>query len=178
MRLRLFLSFFLAFNVLFSQEKAVTPTLDKAGNIIGYYQKEDLLQQPFKDWYDFSYDYYTADEAVVKELKSLLKKVEIKVFMGSWCHDSQELVPAFYNVLDACDYKYKKLQNIGLNRGKSTPDHLEEGYDIIRVPTFIFYRKGEEIGRIVEYPQETLEADMLKILKGEDYQHSYVDYEK
>jgi hypothetical protein len=35
--------------------------------------------------------------------------------------------------------------------------------NIERVPTFIFKRGGEEIGRIIETPDESLEADMLKL---------------
>jgi thiol-disulfide isomerase/thioredoxin len=174
MKLRLFLVGILACHVMLAQQEP-TAQKDKNGNLIGYFQKEDLLEEPYSDWYDFSYDYYEPDEAVIAALKPLLKKVEIKVFLGTWCGDSQEQVPVFLKILEAAEYKYKKLELIGVNRGKKTPDRLEKGLDIIRVPTFIFYRKGEEIGRIVEYPQETLEADMLKILKGEPYTHSYAD---
>ena len=44
---------------------------------------------------------------------------------------------------------------------------------IINVPTFIFYKDGEELGRIVEYPIQDLESDMLKILSGQPYRHAY-----
>ena len=37
--------------------------------------------------------------------------------------------------------------------------------DIKYVPTFIVYRNGKEIGRIVESPQTTLEGDLKNILK-------------
>jgi ribosomal protein L30E len=33
-----------------------------------------------------------------------------------------------------------------------------------RVPTFIFYRDGKEIGRIVENPQKSLVEDFLEII--------------
>ena len=62
---------------------------------------------------------------------------------------------------------------VTVNREKKTPDNLQEGYNIIRVPTFIFFRKGKEIGRFVEYPRVSVEADMLKIVSGEPYKHSY-----
>lgn len=46
-----------------------------------------------------------------------------------------------------------------------------EGFDIDqfiieRVPTFIFYKNESEIGRIIETPVETLEKDILNILKN------------
>jgi hypothetical protein len=37
-------------------------------------------------------------------------------------------------------------------------------YDIERVPTFIIYKEGKEIGRIIETPVQSLEADLQKIL--------------
>ena len=60
-----------------------------------------------------------------------------------------------------------------MGRNKKTPDNLQEGFDLIRVPTFIFFKNGKEVGRFVERPRETLEKDMLKILKGEPYKHAY-----
>ena len=62
---------------------------------------------------------------------------------------------------------------ITVNRSKKTSDNLQEGFDIIRVPTFIFFKDGKEIGRFVEYPRESVEADILKIVSGEPYKHSY-----
>ena len=156
-----------------AQKDQTTPTINEAGDIIGPAQKEHFQQEPFNGWFSFIYDDYLVDDALVKELKPLLKKIEIKAFMGTWCGDSQEQTPVFYKILDAADFNYKKIEMIAVNRKKKTPDNLQEGYDILRVPTFIFYKKGEEIGRIVEYPQETIEADMLKILSGQPYKHSY-----
>ena len=34
-------------------------------------------------------------------------------------------------------------------------------------------KKGKEIGRFVEYPRESVEEDILKIVSGEAYKHSY-----
>ena len=56
---------------------------------------------------------------------------------------------------------------------KKTPDNLQLDLKIIRVPTFIFYKDEEEIGRYVEYPRESMEKDILKILTRQPYKHSY-----
>jgi hypothetical protein len=37
---------------------------------------------------------------------------------------------------------------------------------IIFVPTFIFYEKNQEIGRIVEIPEETMEEHIYKIVSN------------
>ena len=93
--------------------------------------------------------------------------------MGTWCGDSQHETPIFYKLMDAINFDYKNLTMIAVNRSKETPDNLQEGLKITNVPTFIFYKKGKEMGRFVEYPRETLEKDVLKIVSGKLYKHSY-----
>ena len=104
---------------------------------------------------------------------SRVKNVSIKAFMGTWCGDSQDQTPVFYKILDETNFNYKQLQLVGVGHNKSTPDNAQEGYDIQRVPTFIFYKNSKEIGRFVEYPRETIEKDILKILSNQGYKHSY-----
>jgi len=52
---------------------------------------------------------------------------------------------------------------------KRSPNGEEWGLNILRVPTIIFYKNGREINRIIETPNKSLEADMLKILTTEAY---------
>lgn len=155
------------------QTKTIEVKKDASGNLIGHVEKEAFLQESFSDWFVFNYDDYKVDEATIEQLKPLLKNITIKGFMGTWCGDSQEQTPLFYKIMDAVDFNYNNLDLISVNRSKKTPDNLQEGYNIIKVPTFIFYKNGKEIGRFVEYPRETVEADMLKILSGAPYKHSY-----
>ena len=61
---------------------------------------------------------------------------------------------------------------ITVSRSKQTPDHLEKDFDLKTVPTILFYKDGKEIGRYLEYPRETLEKDILKIVTGKKYQNS------
>jgi len=158
-----------------AQKKEATATKDQSGNLVGIANKDNFLQEPYSNWFTPNYEEYTADEATIQKLKPLLKKVTIKAFMGTWCGDSKEQTPVFYKILDKADFDYENLELVTVNRSKATPDNLQEGFDIQRVPTFIFYKKGEEIGRFVEYPRENVEADILKIVSGEPYKHSYED---
>lgn len=43
---------------------------------------------------------------------------------------------------------------------------LSEKHHVERVPTLVFLRNGEEIGRIVEYPKRSIEEDFWEIIKG------------
>lgn len=156
-----------------AQKSEVLATKNKTGDLVGVASKAQFLEAPYNDWFNYGYEDYTVDEETIEKLKPLLKGVKIKAFMGTWCGDSQEQTPVFYKVLDQAGFKDKNLEMITVNRSKKTPDNLEAGLDILRVPTFIFYKNDKEIGRFVEYPRESVEKDMLKILSGETYKHSY-----
>lgn len=157
------------------QQKKATAVEDASGNLVGIANKESFLDDSFASWFTPNYDYYNPDAVILESLKSALKNVAIKAFMGTWCGDSQEQTPVFYKILDMVDFNYNNLELITVNRSKVTPDNLQEGFNIERVPTFIFYKDGIEIGRIVEYPLESIEADMLKIVSGKPYKHAYED---
>lgn len=158
---------------LYAQNSDATVVLDDNGNLIGIISRDNFLNEPFSDWFIYNYDDYEVDEATAESLIPLLDGVSIKAFMGTWCGDSQEQTPVFYKVLDATNFNEENIELVAVNRAKKTPDNLQQPYNIERVPTFIFYKNGKEIGRIVEYPRESIEADMLKILSGEPYKHSY-----
>jgi thiol-disulfide isomerase/thioredoxin len=98
-----------------------------------------------------------------------LDGIEIQLFLGTWCSDSQMEVPQFIKILDYIDFDKANLTMIGLerdeNRVMSSPKGEEQGLNITHVPTFIFYKSGQEIGRIVEYPTVSLEVDMVNLLE-------------
>ena len=156
-----------------STKKIAVATVSDTKDLVGLISKEQFLTTPYKQWFEPNYNDYTLNSEVIEQLKPLLKNVTIKAFMGTWCGDSQEQTPIFYKILDATNFNYKQLQLVGVDHNKSTPDNAQEGYNIERVPTFIFYKKGKEIGRFVEYPRETVEKDILKIVSLQPYKHSY-----
>ena len=173
---KILFSFILILLISCSSSKKVVPTVkDASGNLVGITNKEHFLQEPFNAWFTPNYEDYKLNEEVIEKLKPLLKKVTIKAFMGTWCGDSKQQTPVFYKILDKAKFNYNNLEFIAVDRSKSTPNNLQEGFNIERVPTFIFYKEGKEIGRFVEYPRETIEEDILKIVSDEPYKHSYED---
>ncbi|WP_438962481.1 thioredoxin family protein [Nonlabens sp.] len=143
------------------------------GHLYGIQTKEAFQQAPFATWFQPRYEAYTLDEETKKALKKEMKGVKIRAYMGTWCGDSKRETPKFYKLLDEIGFKEKNLTLITVDRSKKKPVELVSSYDVIRVPTFIFYRKGKEIGRYVERPRESLEKDVLKIVTGEPYKHAY-----
>ena len=158
-----------------AQKKEATAVIDKDGYLIGIANKESFNQEPFNEWFAPNYNDYTTDKEILKKLKPLLSNITIKAFMGTWCGDSQEQTPIFYKILDEVAFNYDNLEIVAVDRQRSTPNNLQEGFNIERVPTFIIFKNGKELGRFVEYPRETVETDLLKIVSGEPYKHSYED---
>ena len=147
---------------------------DRNGNLVGFLQKSDFLQGKFKVWFEEEYHEYQPKEKLVKKIKKELEGIDIKIFMGSWCHDSHREIPRYFKLMEAAGFDLKAHSEIvGLTRGKKTPDNLQKGFDVDHTPTFIFYRDGKEIGRYIEQPRQSMEKDFLKILKGKPYKHSY-----
>lgn len=161
----LFLLLSFSFFISFSQVNLETEDL-KHNQIIlvGQIDRFGLEMDNYKDWFNMEYDSYNVDSITIASiLKKKLKKIKIVVFMATWCGDSHEQVPRFYKILEKINSNFV-LKVYALDEHKSCPEIDVASYNIERVPTFIFYKKNKEIGRITEMPNVSLEKDMLKIL--------------
>ncbi|MEX0996126.1 MAG: thioredoxin family protein [Flavobacteriaceae bacterium] len=144
--------------------------------LLGKQEITAIKSAPYSSWFMENYK-YSPNQKVLGSLKEALEDKKMTIFMGTWCEDSQRQVPALMNILDAIKYDNSNITLITMSEDKDTPDGLEEGFDIQYVPTIILYDGENEMGRIVEYPVESLEADLLKIATGEEYKHAYSDIE-
>ncbi len=153
-----------AFSQLLNQ-KSIDP---KKNNemLVGYCNREGFVDVKcnFDSSFRAEYAVYHANEATMELLARKLKGIKVTLVMATWCGDSKEWVPRFYKIMDQLDFNYKKLTLISVDRSKKAPGTNVETLKIDKVPTFIFYRKNAEIGRIVEVPINLLEKDMLNIL--------------
>jgi len=141
--------------------------------LVGTASLDSLQTEPFVSWYEDIRNEYTPNQETIDKLRPLLKDIHIMLLMGTWCNDSRREVPRFVKILEETGYPPDEVEVIAVDREKTTPGQFESGLELMQVPTFIFYRDGEELGRIVEFPMEDLESDMLKILSGQPYRHAY-----
>lgn len=141
--------------------------------LLGLKTKTDLQTEPYNMWFSSGEETYKTNIPTITLLRNAPQDYEITIFMGTWCGDSKAQVPHFYKILNEIDFDLSKVKLITTDREKKTPEKFEEGLNITNVPTFIFYKNGKELHRIVELPVASLEADMLKIISGQPYKHSY-----
>lgn len=131
--------------------------------VIGNIQKDSLAAI----WQGLSSVNYMPDSVRIKELRPHSGEIKVEIFLGTWCDDSFTVVPQMIEVLKKCKIPFLL---IGVDRQKSCPyinsDACAE-WDITHVPTMKVYRNNKFIGSVVEYPTETIEADLLKIIESE-----------
>lgn len=146
--------------------------------LLGEIDKKGLTTNSFNQWFSKNHDEYLVNSNVVNRLKDSLNQYEIKVFLGTWCGDSKKEVPRFYKIIEATKFPEEQLHVVAVDRTeeayKQSPNGEEKGLNIHRVPTFIFYKNGKEINRIVEHPKETLERDILSIVTDNKYTPNYM----
>lgn len=140
-----------------------------------------LQQEPYSSWYVSNFDSYHPNPTIVDDLKKQkLSNYFVKIYFGSWCGDSKRELPRLMRLLKEIKFPEKNITLIGVDDStevyKQSPKRLEAGLNIYRVPTFIIYEGKSEVSRIVEYPVETLERDLLKIVSGQTYQPNYAAY--
>ena len=132
--------------------------------LIGQCNREAFKDTSFNWWWMSEYNFYNIDSASLKEIKNNLKGVDIKIVMGTWCSDSRREVPRFFKILDSVNYPSDKVKIICVDEDKKTNGDELNNLKIELVPTIIFSKDGNELGRIIESPHDTLEKDMIKIL--------------
>ncbi len=123
----------------------------------------ELRADPSSEWLRAGTD-YKPDRQALKYLKSHLSDYNVVVLFGSWCGDTREQLPRFYRILEKTKMPLTQVSLVGFDRDKRGRDMEHRIYKVERLPTFIIYRGHKEIGRIVETPTATLEADLVKII--------------
>ena len=169
MNLKIFsslLGLLIASSICFAQNDSIVAETPEPTYLCGTVERGALQTGDFGKSFFEEYADYKPDQDILNKLKKDLYSHTITIILGTWCHDSQEQVPRMFKVLDKMDYNSTLIRIICVDKEKSGCDTDISGLNIERVPTFIFYKEGIEVGRIVETPEQNLEEDMLNILSN------------
>ena len=91
--------------------------------------------------------------------------LQIDVYFGTWCHDSEREIPKLLKLLKANKHITPTL--IALDYQKEDPQALAKRSKVKYTPTIIVYRdknKRDELGRIIERPNNSLIEDINQLL--------------
>jgi len=158
---------FLAGQITTAQEynRVIYSEVTQSAMLIGTCNRDAFAMTDFISWFEQEYESYQPGEVYTGQLSQLsLDDVTFMIVLGTWCPDSRREVPRFFRILDDLGVPDDNIQILSLDRNKSIPGEDISGLEVYFVPTFILYRNGEEIGRIVESPENTLEEDLLHII--------------
>ena len=106
------------------------------------------------------------DSGTLEGIKDRITDLNVKVFFGDWCPDCRAHIPAFLAAVLELAVDDFELEFIEMNRQMSDGLNKAAEHEVMAIPTFIFFRDGEEIGRIIERPHESIEKDIAEILKS------------
>ncbi|PLX02950.1 MAG: hypothetical protein C0595_08625 [Marinilabiliales bacterium] len=130
--------------------------------LVDYVDSTALYDGMFGLYYKTQYETYSPKTKFVKKAKTIFNggDYEIVTVLGDWCSDSKLQVGRFDKVLAESSFPKSKYKHIAVDREKKAREVDITKYRISRVPTFIIFLNGIEIGRITESPDTTLEKDL------------------
>lgn len=128
----------------------------------------DQLNKEIKDnWLTNNYNSYQLNSLELQKLvQTNFDSISFLIFAGSWCSDTKLQLPRFLRVLDTLNASKNPMEFYFLDLNKKSKFISPAVFKINLVPTFVILRDGKEIGRIEETPKESIEKDLLNILRS------------
>ncbi len=128
----------------------------------------DTIKYP---WFKKDYESYKPKSLSWNSIRDNRKHLSFIVIGGSWCDDTHLWLPKFLKTIEGAGVRQKNIRIYGVDRDKKFPGSTrnktapETDYKVDRVPVFIVLYKDKEIGRITESVRNSVEDDILQILK-------------
>jgi thiol-disulfide isomerase/thioredoxin len=151
-RMLFFCLFALVSSMSFAQP-CVEVSKDSEGRkqLVGIINRSMLVQDTAFSWFTENGKWFTPPVSAVEALKVKADSVQFIVIFGTWCHDSQNLLPQFFKWTDAAGYPDRRITLIAVDRAKKVQGNFAQIFGVKSTPTFIVMRNGREAGRVVEY---------------------------
>ncbi len=117
----------------------------------GILSRELLLNDAEFTWMKNDISWYKPNADCVTNLTAVKDTIQILVFVGTWCEDSQIVFPQLLKMLDQVGFNMKRLTVIGIDRQKTTLGSLTQALGVTKAPTIMVLKGGKEIGRVEEF---------------------------
>jgi thiol-disulfide isomerase/thioredoxin len=102
-------------------------------------------------WYPANQSAYTPATEIINAMEAAKDKVQFVIFGGTWCEDTQFILPKFFKLQELAGFPDNNISFFGVNRAKQALGNIAAAFKITNVPTIIVMKDGKEIGRVVEY---------------------------
>lgn len=139
---------------------------DKASNkkkvVKGKLTMQALMNDSELPWFYTGVNNYQANDNMLNYIKDNRGKFNVVAVAGTWDEQSQRLLPALYKIMILAGSPDEQVLTFGADEKMQTD--APQDYKVKKLPTFILFRDGKEIGRVSGEVGESLESDMAKIL--------------
>ncbi|MBS1628222.1 MAG: thioredoxin family protein [Bacteroidetes bacterium] len=136
-----------------THHKIVYQTIQNGNEKIlkGYITRKVLQNDSSFKWFNENMQLGQTDASAVAAFSKNKNKFTMIIFCGTWCHDTQFLLPQFYKLVDESHYPDKNILLLAVDENKQTINNLQIKYAVTSVPTFIVLQNEKEVARVVEY---------------------------
>ncbi|MEO5646833.1 MAG: thioredoxin family protein [Chitinophagaceae bacterium] len=120
--------------------------------LTGIIDKYLVLNDTAFTWYASNHKGYTlSDSSILKAFQKSKDSVQYIVFGGTWCEDTQNILPKFFKIQEKAGVADNRITFFGVDENKKSLGNITTAMNIKNVPTIIVMKHGKEIGRVVEY---------------------------
>ena len=117
----------------------------------GFINKYLIQNDSSFQWYKANQRFYSPDSSTLSIFNKTKGKLQFVIFGGTWCEDTQFIVPQFFKLQEMSGIPDSMVTFFGVNREKKSLPNIAEAFGITNVPTIIVMKDGKELGRVIEY---------------------------
>lgn len=121
-------------------------------------------EESVKEWFSEEYESYQPDTSTLADISEKMQNLKYIIFLGTWCGDSHREVPRFVKIAEYAEVPFSNITFYAVDHEKKAEGIDASEYNIEFVPTIIIYNNNNEIGRIIESPELSLEEDIAGII--------------
>jgi thiol-disulfide isomerase/thioredoxin len=131
----------------------------------GILSRELLQNDTAFSWMHSNISWYKPNVDCVTNLTAQKDSIQLLVFIGTWCEDSQVILPQLLKMLDQIKFPADHLTIIGIDRKKQTLGSLSDALGVTKAPTIMVMKNGKELGRVEEFGKYGLyDKELAEIL--------------
>ena len=128
----------------------------------GKIEMKTLMNDSSAAWFYSGVNNYQPNENMLNYVKDNRGKFNVVAIAGTWEDNSRRLLPALYKVMILAGSPDEQVITFGADEKLQTGAPVD--YKVKKIPTFIVFREGKEIGRINGDTEDTIESALAKIL--------------
>lgn len=167
MKALLFILFTLGFIHMAQAQEFVREKDPKTGKPIlrGKMSFRDIQDETTNAWFYKGASAYEPKDEAIRTLRGVSAPYRFVVFLGTWCEDTQDLLPKFYKMLNQANIDLNAVELYGVDRNKESLNLEHVFYNVKKVPTFIVMHQHREVGRLIESVNLSIEEDLAAMME-------------